>query len=181
MKYSIVFFSLILLSPFSKAQSYFADDGKAVFLSKVPLHSFEGNSNNLVGLINLNDSILDFYLDLETLDTGNGKRDKDMRLTLNTDEYPFAEFYGTLSSPFDINILEPQLAIAKGIFKIHGNFKEVEIEGTLQKVEDGLLLKASWILNLTDYDIVPPRLLIIKVDENQEINIEILLTPYKGE
>ncbi|MCR9132113.1 MAG: YceI family protein [bacterium] len=160
------------------AQTFYAEDGKAVFLSKVPLHSFEGSSENLVGMINLDENILDFYLDLETLDTGNGKRDRDMRLTLNTEEYPFAEFYGTLSSPFDINNPEPQPATAKGTFKIHGNQQEVEIEGTLQPTEDGLLLKASWILNLTDYDIEPPKLLIIKVDENQEINIEMLLTPY---
>ena len=163
------------------AQTFYAENADVVYLSKVPLHDFEGSSSNLVGMINLDESVLDFYLDLETLDTGNGKRDKDMKLTLETDEYPFAEFYGTLASPFDINNPEPQVAIAKGDFKIHGESKEVEIEGTLQKTNEGLLLKASWILNLDDYKIKPPRLLIVKVDENQEIDIEILLTPYEGE
>jgi polyisoprenoid-binding protein YceI len=163
------------------AQIFYAENGDVVFLSKVPLHDFEGSSSNLVGMINLNENVLDFYLDLETLDTGNGKRDKDMKLTLETDEYPFAEFYGTLASTFDINNPEPQVAIAKGDFKIHGEMQEVEIEGTLQKTDQGLLLKAAWILNLDDYKIKPPRLLIVKVDENQEIEIEILLTPYEGE
>lgn len=160
------------------AQSYYAENGDAVFLSKVPLHNFKGTSSNLVGFINLEDSTVDFYLDLETLDTGIKKRDKDMKLTLETDKYPFAEFYGTLISPFDSTMSEPQRAITKGKFKIHGETKEVEIEGTLQKKENGLLLKASWVLNLYDYNIEPPRLLIIKVDENQEIDIEIFLTPY---
>ncbi len=169
----------LFLSNVLMAQSYYAENGDVVFLSKVPLHDFEGSSSNLVGLINLDENILDFYLDLETLDTGNGKRDKDMKLTLETDEYPFAEFYGTLVSPFDINNTEPQLAIAKGDFKIHGETQEVEIEGTLQMTDEGLVLKAAWILNLEDYKIEPPRLLIVKVDENQEINIEIVLTPYE--
>ena len=61
------------------AQSYFTDAGTAIFHSKVPLHSFSGTSENLTGLINLDDKTVDFYLDLATLDTGNGKRDKDLR------------------------------------------------------------------------------------------------------
>ncbi len=178
MKKLLIFAFTLLVYASVPAQTYYAEDGKAVFLSKVPLHSFEGSSENLVGMINLDDKILDFYLDLETLDTGNGKRDRDMRITLNTEEHPFAEFYGTLSSPFDIRNSETQSVIAKGTFKIHGNQQEVEIEGTLQPSGEGLLLKASWILNLTDYNIEPPKLLMIKVDENQEINIEMLLTPY---
>lgn len=172
---------ILVLSTTTKAQTYYAENGDVIFLSKVPLHDFEGTSSNLVGMINLDDAVIDFYLDLETLDTGNGKRDKDMKLTLETDEYPFAEFFGTLASPFDVNNPEPQMAIAKGDFKIHGETQEVEIEGTLQMTDAGLLLKAAWILNLDDYKIEPPRLLIVKVDENQEINIEILLTPYTGE
>ena len=179
MKQLLLIVGFLAITNITTAQSYYAENGDVVFLSKVPLHTFEGTSSNLVGLINLDESIIDFYLDLETLDTGNGKRDKDMKLTLETDEYPFAEFYGTLSSPFDVNNSEPQPAIAKGDFKIHGETQEVEIEGTLQITEEGLLLKAGWILKLDDYKIVPPRLLIIKVDENQEINIEILLTPYE--
>lgn len=177
----LLILGLFIFSGTSSAQSFYSENGKAVFTSKVPLHTFEGSSENLVGLINLEDQVIDFYLDLETLDTGNGKRDKDMLLTLETDEYPFAEFFGTLTTPFDLENLEPQSAIAKGDFKIHGEVQEVEIEGTLQKTDDGLLLKAAWILNLEEYKIKPPRLLIIKVDENQEIEIEVLLTPYEGE
>lgn len=173
--------TLLFLTTSIYSQSFYSENGKAVFLSKVPLHSFEGTSENLVGLINFDDNIVDFYLDLETLDTGNGKRDKDMKLTLETDEFPFAEFYGTLTTPFNMEDPNPQAAIVKGDFKIHGEIQEVEIEGTLQKTDAGILLKAGWILNLDDYDIEPPRLLIIKVDENQEIEIEMLLTPYEGE
>ena len=172
--------SLFILFVFSfglHAQIYKTESGKAVFLSKVPLHDFEGSSDQLVGLINLEDKTVDFYLDLETLDTGNGKRDKDMRLTLETKKFPFGEFFGKLVSDFDPTSSEIQAAKVEGVFKIHGKEKEVEIDGTLQMTAEGILLKAGWILNLEDYAIKPPRLLIIKVDEEQEININALLTP----
>ncbi len=178
MKKLILFILLSFLPLFAlKAQSYKTESGKAVFISKVPLHTFEGSSDKLVGLIDLDDNTVDFYLDLETLDTGNGKRDRDMRLTLETKKYPFAEFFGKLTSGFDPCSPEVQPVTAKGTFKIHGKEQEIEVDGELQMTEEGLQLKAGWILNLEDYDIKPPRLLIIKVDEEQEIKIEALLKP----
>ncbi|MCG8373870.1 MAG: YceI family protein [Balneolales bacterium] len=173
--------ALILIFIWSEqglSQTYYSENGKVTFYSKVPLHNFEGNSESLVGLINVEESIVDFYLDLETLKTGNGKRDKDMRLTLDTETYPFAEFYGTLTSDFDMESATEQEAVVSGSFSIHGISKDVEISGTLLPTNEGVLLKANWILSMDDYDIDPPKLLIMKVDDEQEIKIEILLTPY---
>lgn len=161
----------------ASAQSYMTKTGHAAFTSSVPMHTFTGESDHLVGKINLADSTVDFYLDLTTLETGIGKRDKDMRETLETDEYPFAEFFGKLVSPFDPNSNEVQPARVRGTFTIHGVSREITIEGTLQKTDDGLKVEAEWELNLDDYDITPPQLLVMKVDEVQKIRIEALLPP----
>lgn len=159
------------------AQSYQTENGEAIFHSKVPLHTFSGTSKKLQGLINLDEKTVDFYLDLATLDTGNGKRDKDMRSTLDVDKHPFGEFFGKLVSDFDAGSTEVQEVKVKGNFKIHGVEKEVEVEGTLQQTSEGLKLYATWILRLEDYDIVPPKLLFIKVDQEQEIEINAILKP----
>ena len=139
------------------------------------MHTFTGESDNLVGQIVLTDSTVDFYVDLTTFETGIGKRDKDMRKTLETNDYPFAEFFGKLSSPFDVSSDAEQPAVVVGDFSIHGVTRTVEISGTLQMVEQDLHLSAEWKLNLEDYDIVPPSLLIIKVDEVQEVRINAVL------
>lgn len=172
---SITLFTLFSVT-LSYSQSYFTENGIAVFHSKVPLHTFSGTSENLTGLINLEDGTVDFYLDLATLDTGNGKRDKDMRLTLDVENHPFGEFFGKLISDFDPTLEGPQIAIVEGVFKIHGNEQEVRIEGELTKNGDNVHLKACWILRLEDYDIVPPSLLFVKVDQEQEIEIEAVLS-----
>lgn len=170
---SFIFGALFAVSGF--AQSFYTEEGTAIFYSKVPLHSFSGTSNTLTGLINLADSTVDFYLDLETLDTGNGKRDKDMKLTLDTKNHPYGEFFGKLTSDFDQNSMVEQEVTVEGVFKIHGKEKEVLVEGTLRPDGEALHLKASWILNLDDYNIVPPKLLFIKVDQAQEIEINAIL------
>lgn len=169
-------FSLLIV-PVAMGQTYMSENGKAEFTSSVPLHTFTGTSNNLTGQIKLDDNMVDFYLDLTTLETGNSKRDKDMRKTLNTDEHPFAEFLGTLSTPLDPAASGPQPVTVTGAFKINGVSKNVEIIGTITSTSAGLQIDAAWDLNLEDYDIVPPKLLIVKVDEIQKIRIMTTLTP----
>lgn len=161
----------------AQAQSYMTEEGHAEFTSEVPLHTFTGTSEKLTGLINLEDGSIDFYIDLTTFDTGIGKRDKDMRKTLETDKFPFAEFLGTLVTEFDADSDAEQPVTARGNFKIHDVTREIEVTGTLQKVPEGLKLNAAWEINLEDYDIVPPRLLIVKVDPVQDVRIEAVLPP----
>lgn len=173
--YTLLF--IVAVSSNLKAQSFMTENGKATFYSEVPLHTFSGTSDHLTGMINLESNVVDFYLDLTTLDSGIQKRDRDMRETLETNKYPFAEFYGKIISDFDPNTAAIQNVLVKGSFKIHGVEKETEFSGTLEMTSKGLLLNANWILRLEDYDIVPPSLLFVKVDQEQKIEIEALLKP----
>lgn len=167
----------ITLPCLTQSQSFKTETGHAEFESEVPLHSFVGTSDHLVGKISLQDSIVDFYLDLTTLDTGNDKRDKDMRETLETDKYPFAEFYGKLVSEFDPDQNKEQQVKVDGEFTIHNVTKETSINGTLQRTSDGLRVKADWTLNMTDYNIKPPGILFYRVEEKIDIQIEAFLKP----
>ncbi|MEX2455710.1 MAG: YceI family protein [Balneolaceae bacterium] len=157
------------------------DSGYAEFTSHVPLHSFTGKSNHLTGMIDPSERVVDFYIDLNTLKTGIGKRDRDMYSTLNVEEHPFAEFTGTLNSPIDMESTEKQTVEVTGDFTIHGVSREVTIPGTIQKNEDHLLLEAEWTLNLNDYNIEPPGILFYRVNEEQEVRIEATLLPQDRE
>ncbi|MEX0904860.1 MAG: YceI family protein [Balneolaceae bacterium] len=156
---------------------YFTDSGYAEFTSHVPLHTFTGETENLTGMIDFEENIVDFYLDLNTLKTGIGRRDRDMYRTLNVEEHPFAEFTGALESSFDENSDDEQTITVSGEFTIHGVTRDVRIEGILQNRDDGLFLEAEWVINITDYDIEPPGILFYRVNEEQEVRIEALLQP----
>lgn len=160
-----------------RAQAFRTDAGYVRFTSSVPLHTFDGESDRLVGRISLTDSTVDFYVDLTTLETGIGKRDKDMRRSLETDRFQFAEFFGKLISPFDPARQGPQPAIVKGDFKVHGVSRQMEISGTLEKKAAGLEVEAVWTVNLKDFNIEPPSLLIVRVDEVQKVYMKASLAP----
>ena len=171
---------LLLVAPAQaqdKGHVYFHDGGHVEFLSNVPLHSFTGESEMLVGRVDLEANTVDFYVDLNTLDTGNGKRDKDMRKTLETEDHPFAEFFGAFASLPDPTASAPQEVVVTGDFSIHGVTRTIRVPGTVSFESGGLRVRASWSLMLDDYDIEPPSLLILKVDEEQVITLDMLLRP----
>lgn len=180
----LIFLSIWLFTsiPFQQeGEIYYSETGHAEFTSSVPLHSFTGSSDHLTGMIDFQENLVDFYLDLKTLDTGNNMRDQDMYETLNVEEYPFAEFTGSLQSSFDTTSSEKQEVAVQGKFTIHGETHTKTLTGTLQKVEDGIQLQAEWVLDITNYDIEPPGILFYRVEEEMDVRIDVLLKPRQEE
>lgn len=178
-KILLLAFFTILLPYLAFPQSYYAENGFAGFRSNTPSLSFNGTTKSLIGKIDLSKNTVDFYFDLLTLKTGIGKRDRDMYELLETEKYPFAEFFGKLISDFDPENPEEQEVTVKGNFKVHGVEREITVDGTMQKTDKGLHIEAQWVLTLTDYDIEPPSLLSYKVSNDLNIGIEITLKPEK--
>jgi len=174
----ILSLTLILIVPgLIQAQSFQSEAGHAEFTSSVPLHTFTGESDHLIGMINFEENIIDFFLDLETLKTGNSRRDRDMYRTLNVEEFPFAEFTGSLVSSFDLNSSQRQSVRVEGEFTIHGITREKTVEGTLQKQGDEIWLEAEWVHDITDHEIEPPGILFYRVRDEMDVRIEAKLQP----
>ncbi|MDR9419091.1 YceI family protein [Gracilimonas sp.] len=160
---------------------YYSNSGYVEFSSNVPLHSFTGESNHLTGLIDFEENLIDFYIDLNTLKTGIGKRDRDMYETLNTQDHPFAEFTGSFKDLEFRNISDKQPVTTVGEFTINGKTQTVSIDGALSWINENLVLEAGWSLLLSDYNIEPPGVLFYKVDDIQEISLNIELKPQSKE
>lgn len=174
--FAILAFFVIAITRTATAQVAFAtEDGTVTFRSDVPLHSFTGKSDALNGRITPADSTVDFFVDMTTVETGVGKRDRDMRKTLNTDEFPFAEFFGKLVTPFDPDSEEEQAARVEGEFRIHGIGKPLVADGTIKRDGDELRVSAEFEISMEAYDIRPPRVLMLKVADIQKIAIDVVL------
>lgn len=173
-----ILLTLLIIIPIQtvNGQSYMAEDGYTEFISRAPLLEFKGKSNHLHGLVDLDKNLIDFYLDLNTIDTGIELRNRHMRDSyLRTDQCPFAEFRGELLTPFDPDQNQPQQVRTKGVFQVNCNERETEITGTLHPTESGLRLEAQFKIELSDYSIEKPRVIFYELAEEQVINLSILL------
>ncbi|MEX2603438.1 MAG: YceI family protein [Gracilimonas sp.] len=176
----LLFFQPAVHHSFNIADTvYYSDSGYAEFTSTVPLHTFTGESDHLTGMIDLNENLIDFYIDLNTLKTGIERRDRDMYQTLNVKDHPFAEFTGSLDSTYSVisDFHQKQSVTAIGEFTINGVIQNLEVEGFLHNQDGNLILVAEWTLSISDYDIVPPGILFYRVNEIQDIKIEVTLKP----
>src|SRR6056297_4211127 len=126
-KRAAILIIFLLISSSVNAQSFMTEEGDVEFTSSVPLHTFTGTSSQLKGLIDLDKNLVDFYIDLQTLDTGNGRRDRDMYSTLNVEEHPFAEFTGELISDFDPDSDTSQDVTVEGDFTVNGVDRKITV------------------------------------------------------
>jgi len=154
------------------------------FISDAPLEDFEGITDKIDGYIYwegenmLSQSQVYFEVDLNSLDTGIGLRNRHMRDNyLETDKYPLTHFKGQLTtaaqSPDNTYTVS-----AQGVMFIHGIEKEIMVGATLSPVDDGFRIQSEFIAALTDYNIEVPQLMFFKIDENMQLKLDFYVKRY---
>lgn len=138
---------------------------------------FAGDSRRVGGSVNLRTGTFEFHLYLKTLSTGIPDRDSGLQTALNLEKHPFAEFTGTFHPAFDLYSASEQHVTATGAFKLNGVTHQLEIPATLQAGQNGIILMAEWILDISDFGIHPPAFFSVTVSNEQEIRLEATLEP----
>lgn len=174
--FALAFF-LFLNQEEIKAQVFKTEKGTVEFLSKASLNEFTGESGSLNGLVDLDKNLLDFFVDLNTVQTGIGLRDRHMRENyLETKKYPFAEFTGKIESLPAMTEGQSREVIAKGKFKIHGVEREISVPGKLTLVSNTeIKLEAQFKVLLSDYKIDIPSVVFYELSEEQVVTIKATL------
>jgi polyisoprenoid-binding protein YceI len=155
-------------------------NNKVVFESDAPLESFTGTTERIDGYLLGNESDLSkdsemyFEVDMNSVTTGIGLRDRHMRENyLETVDYPFASFTGKVidakkaDDGWDVTV--------KGDFEIHGKKNPMTINGKMIKTNDGYKVQTNFKVALTDHDIEVPSIMFKKIDENMAVELEFFL------
>lgn len=207
MRSLIILLAVILIggSVHGESMTFVVDDpggrNMVKFTSKAPIESIVGVSHAVSGSVTLDPDDLkkniqaSITVDLKTLKTGIDMLDGHMRSEkyLHTEEYPNAVFILDGSVGEDaVSLTEgkPVEILFKGVFTLHGVSKEIEINGTatyLKEVPglvdmgypgDMLNFDGSFVINMGDYNIERPQMLMLKLAE--EVNIHLNFTATTG-
>ena len=149
------------------------------FISDAPIEDFEGITKKIDGYIYwddidfLNNSELYFEVDLNSIDTGIGLRNRHMRENyLHTDKYPLTHFTGKLTKVEKNSDTEFKVT-AEGKFFVHGVEKHKSIVGIITKINDNQYkINAEYTVALSDYNIDIPSIMFYKIDENMDLILE---------
>lgn len=186
----IAVLTLILLVPALIAQGAeytIAPEGESAvrFLSKAPMESFEGRTEQVTGSVSVDlDDLaagvrVEVKVDLASLDTGIKKRNAHMRdRHLETAKFPEAVFVATeLLSPSATSVPVGGGAAFDllGEFTLHGVTRTITVPVEIVRPAAGLLrVNAEFPVKLADYEISRPKFLVLKLNEVQQVKVELL-------
>ena len=142
---------------------------------------FMGKSRSMQGHIDLQDGTMEFSVLVKSLNTGIEERDYDVFAVLKADQYPEIRFKGSFHPAFNPYFSEKQAVTATGEFHLHGVTNPVEVNGFLQQQGDAILMEAEWSMNVTDYDIDPPKVLFVSISNELDINVTARLLPISSD
>ncbi|MBT4502334.1 MAG: YceI family protein [Gemmatimonadetes bacterium] len=155
-------------------------ENQVKFTSEVAGFSFEGVTSKVDGyiywegteLFEKKNQLL-FQVDLNSLDTGIGKRDRDMRNVLGADKWPKAILKGKIveHEPID-SVANAYRVRVEGKISLHGVEREIEVPGSIIVEEGRSIISAEFGLKLADFDIEAPSLAaFIKVSQDIRIAV----------
>ncbi len=179
------FLSVLLLTTVLNAVEFHVDkkqNNQVKFTSDAPLEEIVGVTNKIDGYVMgesddmTSNSEFYFEVDLASLDTGIGLRNRHMRDEyLETDKYPFASYGGTLTSA--VQNADGSISIkSRGTFKLHGVEKKIELDGLLVKTEQGYKASSQFSVKLEDYKIERPQLMMMKIGDTIELDVQFYTT-----
>lgn len=166
---------------------------QVTFTTHASLQTVRGITSKITGHVTLDPDNIPgaadgrFEVDLASLKTGIGMRDRHMReKSLETSKYPDAIFNLLRIVNTDHDTLLDQTPInltAEGDFTVHGITKRITVplkvtymkeSGETAKRAPGNLLhiEGTFDLLLSDYNIPRPRFMFFKVDDKQRIDID---------
>lgn len=146
-------------------------DNLVKFISDAPVEDFEGTTKNIDGYLYHDEadltknSELYFEVDLRTVDTGIGLRNRHMRENyLHTDKYPNTNYKGRIVKAEKISDNNYKVTVEGNMF-IHGVTKPLKLTGTLKSTGNGYQINTNFEVKLPDYKIEVPKLMFMRINE----------------
>lgn len=154
------------------AQKYKSDQSTVTFFSDAAIEDiaatnkksssiFDASKGDIVFLI----TIMDFQFEKSLMQEHFNEK------YMESDKFPKATFKGKVVG-FDNNKEGVQDVTANGTLTIHGQTKQIDVSGTLEKQGSSLLLKSAFMVELKDFDIKIPTLLWQNIAERVEVKID---------
>ena len=169
---------LMLQSPDSFGQKYMAENGYVRFFSEAPLENIEAVNNDGLSVFETSTGRIAFTIPIKDFEFAKQLMQQHFNENyLESDKYPTSTFSGEIQGYSDT--AEKQELTARGELTIHGVTKEVTIEGEGKKTGEKILLEASFPVQLEDYNIKIPKVVMFNIAEVVDVTIKFEYFPYE--
>ncbi|RZS93487.1 YceI family protein [Aquimarina brevivitae] len=174
MKYLILYFSLLLLSPLCLAQKkYYSSKGKIAFnASSSSIVEIKAINSNVSAILNTENGTIAVLSLLQKFKFKNGLMEEHFNENyVESDKYPKATFQGTLEN-FEPKNIQKSYRIT-GILSLHGISKEISVNAIIERENNLLLLSSKFFIAPEDFGIDVPRLISYKLADRVSVELSL--------
>tara|TARA_B100001250_G_scaffold400309_1_gene410709 strand:- start:164 stop:688 length:525 start_codon:yes stop_codon:yes gene_type:complete len=166
---------VLLLSCLSvNAQKYLAEDGVISFFSEAPMEDISAVNKKVLAVFNLATNDLVFQLKISDFIFQKSLMQEHFNENyLESDIYPRSTFIGKLIQN------KNGKATVQGDLTIHGQTNKITVEGVMLQNKKSIVVSSEFAVKLEDYNIKIPKIVMYKIAEEIEINVNIELKVVK--
>ena len=162
---------------------YYTKNGKIFFTATSSLEKIEATNEKATSVIDVSTGGIEFAVLIKAFNFEKALMQEHFNENYaESDKYPKAIFKGNITNikSIDLNKNGNYPVTAKGLFTLHGETKEILVDGVLT-VKDGNITdgKSQFKILLKDYKIEIPSLVKDKISKDVQINVDLNYLLYK--
>lgn len=168
----ILFCVLTLLIPLTTfSQRYFAEKSRISFFSDGVVENITASNTKVTSIFDARGdiaflmSVKDFEFEKKLMQVHFNEK------YMESEKYPKSSFQGKVVG-FDPAIKGTQQVKAVGKLTIHGVTHDVEAPGTVEVVNNQLLVRSKFMVKLSDYNIKVPQIIWKNIAQQVEVSID---------
>ena len=162
----IIIFILLIYSSNLYSQRFITKDAEISFFSEAPIEDISAKNNKVSAVYDDETKQLVFQLNISDFIFPKPLMQEHFNENyLESDKFPKASFSG------NIGMLN-EVSTATGTLKIHGESNEVEVKGALVEINDSIMIDATFTIQLKDYKIKIPKIVMYNIAEEIEVTIK---------
>jgi polyisoprenoid-binding protein YceI len=150
--------------------------GKIIFMSYAPQEIIKAESDELKGLINIDNSTFAIVVNNSTFNGFNSElqREHFNERFIETEKYNSCTYSGKIIEKIDLSKDGTYQVRTRGKLTVHGISEDRVILVTIKVVSGSIIVSGKFIVSLSDHEISIPAIVNQKIAENIEVNFTAL-------
>ena len=164
------------------AQQYLSKNGNVSFFSEAPIENIEAVNKKVTGVIDLRTGGFAFQIMIEDFVFPNSLMQEHFNESyMESDKFPNSTFTGVISDISTLDLSKEQSIDVSGNFLLHGINRQMNMTATIFLKDEKLNISSQFDIVLDDFNIDIPKIMMYKIAEVINVNIEMNLQKLSNE
>ncbi len=180
---TIITILLIAVGFHANAQDkFFTRNGTITFFSTTPVEDIKAENFGVTAILDTKTGNLEFSLLMKSFNFKKALMQEHFNENyVESDAFPKSTFSGTIINLPDVNFEKEgeYPAKVKGELMIHGQTREIMVDGTIEVTSEGVVLSSEFPVSPADYEIEIPSVVEDKIAKQILVTVNTELEPLK--